>query len=376
MQESIMMMEVNHARWWIKPTIMLCSYGFFKDMKPSEAFLTPYLKGPHQNISSKALSDEVYPVSTYSYLIFLFLVLMTTEILRYKPLVVIEAMAYMATRIILIWGHGIFIMQVMQITYGLATATEIAYYSYIYALVEKEHFKKVTSYTRLTVLLGKAIGDLSGQLLYSTNNANLLQLNYVSAVSVGIALLLSLFLPKVSGSVFADEHNTFRRFSNAEDKKNTSEEIHRSDQVVQSQCFKFWNPIIRFLSKTLTVFKRSFSDKKLFQWSCFWALSMCGGLQTEDYVMNLWSTLQSGDNDVYNGAVFAAGTFASALCVFLFSLCTSFHLHDVAEVVVTLLTILQSILIFVMAYTSHVVVAYVMYVVFRASYAFTLTIAR
>ena len=371
-------MEGVHRSSWFKPTIVLCCYGFFKDMKPSEAFLSPYMMGPHQNISRKALSDEIYPVSTYSYLVFLFLVLMTTEILRYKPLVIIEALAYMTTRVILIWGHGIFIMQVMQITYGIATATEIAYYSYIYVLVEKEHFRKVTSYTRLTVLLGKAIGDLSGQLLLSTNNATLMQLNYVSAVSVGIALVFALLLPKISGSVFANQQITFRRFSNNED-PNIEDGAMCNDQlngVSKSPYFKCNNSIVSFFRKTLTVFKRAYSDKNLFQWSCFWAFSMCGGLQTEDYVMNLWSTLQSGDNSVYNGAVFAAGTFASALCVFLFSLCTILHSNVVAEIVVTILTILQSIMVFIMAYTNHLVVAYVMYVVFRASYAFTLTIAR
>ena len=376
---------------WIKPTIVLCSYGFFKDMKPSEAFLTPYLNSTYQNISRKDISDEIYPVSTYSYLVFLFVVLMSTDFLRYKPLVVMEALAYMATRVILIWGRGIFIMQVMQVTYGLATATEIAYYSYIYALVEKEHFRRVTSYTRLTVLLGKGVGDLSGQLLYSTGTANLMQLNYVSAVSVGVALVVSLFLPKVSGSVFARGNRAFRRFSNDDERKkedepsssvapnssNPNEETHDepSEQVSKCPCFECGEAISRYLRKIWTTFKCSYSDKKLLQWSCFWALSMCGGLQTEDYVMNLWSALQSGGGSVYNGAVLAAGTLASALCVFLFSLCT-FESNVFAEITIALLSIVQSIVVFVMAYTSHVVVAYVAYIVFRASYAFTLTVAR
>lgn len=34
------------VRWykhWIFATVMLCCYGFFKEFKPSEPFLTPYL---------------------------------------------------------------------------------------------------------------------------------------------------------------------------------------------------------------------------------------------------------------------------------------------------------------------------------------------
>uniref|UniRef100_A0A8D2PH22 Thiamine transporter 2 n=1 Tax=Zosterops lateralis melanops TaxID=1220523 RepID=A0A8D2PH22_ZOSLA len=40
---------------WAFPTLMLCLYGFFCMMKPSEPFLTPYLTGPDKNMTT----DEV-----------------------------------------------------------------------------------------------------------------------------------------------------------------------------------------------------------------------------------------------------------------------------------------------------------------------------
>ncbi len=40
------------------------------------------------------------------------------------------------------------ILQLMQVVYGVATSTEIAYYTYIYAKVEPKYFQRVTSFTR------------------------------------------------------------------------------------------------------------------------------------------------------------------------------------------------------------------------------------
>ena len=87
------------------PTFILCTYGFLKEMKPSEPFLTPYLNSSFKHIDQKALSDEVYPIATYANFVFLFLVFLATDVLRYKPLIVLESLAYLATRAILVWGE-------------------------------------------------------------------------------------------------------------------------------------------------------------------------------------------------------------------------------------------------------------------------------
>lgn len=48
------------VRWykhWIFATVMLCCYGFFKEFKPSEPFLNPYLTSDAKNFTK----DEVQP---------------------------------------------------------------------------------------------------------------------------------------------------------------------------------------------------------------------------------------------------------------------------------------------------------------------------
>ena len=46
---------VRWYRHWIFATVMLCCYGFFKEFKPSEPFLTPYLTSDTKNFTK----DEV-----------------------------------------------------------------------------------------------------------------------------------------------------------------------------------------------------------------------------------------------------------------------------------------------------------------------------
>lgn len=38
---------------WVLPTALLCIYGFFASLRPSEPFLTPYLLGPDKNLTER-----------------------------------------------------------------------------------------------------------------------------------------------------------------------------------------------------------------------------------------------------------------------------------------------------------------------------------
>ncbi|KFQ82024.1 Thiamine transporter 2, partial [Phaethon lepturus] len=68
---------------WIFPTLILCLYGFFYMMKPSEPFLTPYLTGPDKNLTIDEVTNQIFPVWTYSYLALLFPVFLITDYVRY-----------------------------------------------------------------------------------------------------------------------------------------------------------------------------------------------------------------------------------------------------------------------------------------------------
>ena len=36
---------------WRLLTVIVCAFGFFKDLRPSEAYLTPYLTGEWKNLT-------------------------------------------------------------------------------------------------------------------------------------------------------------------------------------------------------------------------------------------------------------------------------------------------------------------------------------
>ena len=118
------------------PLALLCFYGFFKEFRPSEPFLTEYLIDPRWgNINKNDLYSKVYPVYTYATFALVFPVFLFTDYVRYKPVIVLEGIAYIASWILLLWGEGVTSMQIMQLFYGIAVSTEVAYYTYIYAKV-------------------------------------------------------------------------------------------------------------------------------------------------------------------------------------------------------------------------------------------------
>ena len=53
----------------------------------------------------------------------------------------------------------------MQVAYGIATSTEVAYFTYIYARVPGQHYQKVTSFTRAALLIGRFLSGVLSQVL-------------------------------------------------------------------------------------------------------------------------------------------------------------------------------------------------------------------
>lgn len=59
-------------------------------------------------------------------------------------------------------------------------AAEIAYYTYMYAKVEKERYQKVTGHARASLLTGRFVASVIGQILVSFDLMDLRQLNFIS----------------------------------------------------------------------------------------------------------------------------------------------------------------------------------------------------
>ena len=267
-------------RLWIYSVIVLLLYGFFKELKPSEAFLTPYLTNSTggKNFSLDDVNDNVYPFWTYSYLVSAFFVFLFTDAARYNPIILIESAAYISTRFLLLWGMDITAMQLMQIAYGVATATEVGYYAYIYAAVPPEYHEKLTGPVRAVVLFGRSISSFIGQILFTTGCLDYYGLNYFSMASVSVSAVFALMLPwyfrcscKIDEDVVSFD---------------LQEPPHSRVRTCGQSIFKRFISLVKFYLRP-----------SLFKWSLWWAIAMCGVLQVGNYVQSLWKVILKESDD-------------------------------------------------------------------------------
>ncbi len=66
-------------RWTL---VLLCAYGFSKEIRPSEPYLTQYLTG-YKGLDEDDVYQKIYPVWPYSYFALLVPVFLLTDLLRY-----------------------------------------------------------------------------------------------------------------------------------------------------------------------------------------------------------------------------------------------------------------------------------------------------
>lgn len=79
----------------------------------------------------------------------------------------------------------------MEFCFGTVLSTEVAYYTYIYTKVGKEHYQAVTSYMRTSSLLGRCIGCFLGQLLFTNKMVD--KLCYIQLFGKSISFIYYCF---------------------------------------------------------------------------------------------------------------------------------------------------------------------------------------
>lgn len=148
------------------------------------------------------VTNQIFPVWTYSYLALLVPVFLLTDWLRYKPVIVFQCCALFGTNAMLLWLQGVGVMQAMQFIYAVVTACDVAYFSYIYSMVTLEHYLKATSYCRMAQLLGYTVGSLLGQVLVSFNLLTNHYILVLTLVLISVAMVTAVLLPMPKTSMF------------------------------------------------------------------------------------------------------------------------------------------------------------------------------
>ncbi|XP_069492581.1 thiamine transporter 1 [Ambystoma mexicanum] len=382
---------------WIMPTALLCLYGFFCNLRPSEPFLTPYLLGPDKNLTERQVFNEIYPVWTYSYLVLLFPVFLATDYLRYKPVIIMQGLSFIITWFMLLYVEGVLAIQFMEFFYGITTAAEVAYYSYIYSVVDHDMYQKVTSYCRTATLAGFTVGSVTGQLLVSLAGWSLFSLNVISLTCVSVAFATAWFLPMPQKSLFFHQRssghvNKAMRVVDGSD--DDLEEIEDSQTVRQWEEAESKIPlnsaacladekckmvhklnILKVLKILWQDFLQCYSSRPLLCWSVWWALSTCGYYQVVNYAQGLWEkVMPSQSSEIYNGSVEAVSTLLGAVAVFAVGY-IKITWSTWGELALSLFAFLIAAAVYVMDTVRNIWVCYACYVLFRSLYMLLITVA-
>ncbi|XP_066248538.1 thiamine transporter 1-like [Euwallacea similis] len=334
---------------WFLVSLLLCAFGFLKEIRPSEPFIYEFLIGPWRNVTDKQVNQQVYPAGIYSYLALLVVVFLITDLARYKPLIIFSGLSGIIVWSMLLWTTSLRDLLILEVFYGSFMACEVAYYTYIYAKVDRHYYQQVTSHTRAAILGGRAISGILGQLLVSFDVMDFRQLNYITLGALIAATFWSFFLPPVKKSIYFHQETT----------------LLLSKTKKTRQAF----------STMLQHFKHGYSNAYTVKWSIWWSLATCGFVQVQTYMQPLWSTIV-GDQEYtrYNGVVEAVLT----LMGFLGALIAGFlrvNWINWGEIVLSCCSLIQGALMVVSSQTDRIMVSYICYVVFGALFHFVITIA-
>lgn len=91
---------------WIVISLILCTFGFLKELRPSEPFVTDYIID-YKNVTAEEVIHIAFPISTYTSLGSLAVILLVTDFLRYKPIVILEGICHVLTWGILTFSTGL-----------------------------------------------------------------------------------------------------------------------------------------------------------------------------------------------------------------------------------------------------------------------------
>lgn len=350
---------------WLKISILLCVFGVLKEFRPSEPYVTKYLLSPPMNFTLDVVSNDIYPISIYTTMASLVIVFLLTDFLRYKPIIIFDGICAVIVFAMLIVVRSLFLVQVLEVFYGLFMAGEVAYYTYIYAKVDKSHYQEVSGHTRAAYLVGRAISGIVSQVYILFDESSYYRLNFFSLTGATMATIWACFLPPVSTSLY---------FSRAEpDQERGMLQVEGMQLQANESKFK---KCIRYLSSD---FYAAFSNIYVLKWMFWWALATCGYYQVLSYVQVLWEEILKENNitanSELNGAVEATYTLLSAGASYS---CGKFVLDwkIYGESILFICSLLIAILLFLMSQTNQILIAYGTYICYTVVYNGMITIAN
>ncbi|XP_062711743.1 thiamine transporter 1-like [Aedes albopictus] len=358
---------------WGKIAIVLSVFGFLKDFRPSDPFVVQFLNGSWHNISAEQINQQVFPVGTYSYGIQLVITFLITDYFRYKPLIILSGLAGVGYWGLFVWTKDLPWLQLAEVFYGTYKSADVAFWSYIYARVDRSCYQKITSYTKSSSQLGKFVGAVGAQVLLFYGLVDYLDLNYVSLAVQLCTTAFALFLPAAPKSIY------FNRSTKPIPSENNNVPADPTPPPVPLPITDD-KAIAKLTALELLWFhaKSAYSNFTVLRFSIWYAVASCIYYQTVLYVQVLWKTISNrATTDVihWNGAVEAVLTISGAAITFFAGFVPAKLLHvPNALLGLSMISFMQGGVLLISGLTRNLWVAYGAHIGYCILHAFTITL--
>uniref|UniRef100_A0A1I7VLP7 Thiamine transporter 2 n=1 Tax=Loa loa TaxID=7209 RepID=A0A1I7VLP7_LOALO len=279
---------------WHFLTALICFYGFIKEFKIGEPYIYLY-QSEALNLTREQLTNEIYPFAAYSYLLSLIPILLLTDLTLYKPTMLLEIVGQTIYRGILVFFPEVWAQKLGIMVFGTASASEIAFFSYIYSKSEKDQYQKLTSYSKAAVMSGRMISYLLAQTIILTGIGSY---RFLQCVGFGVpcfVVILAAFLPSVKWK------QVVIRLSDSNSKETV---VEQPDLPQTYGAYVHYH--LCLMRHSITCIYRIGAIRK---WSMWWALTTCMSLQVAQYAQALWGEVQYGATNSVNG--FAEATYTA-----------------------------------------------------------------
>jgi len=201
-----------------------------------------------------------------------------------------------------------FVFQLRQVVEAISTSSEVAYFTYMYAMVDHSHYMIVTSLTHAAIHTGRFFGSLTGQLLISAAGMHVHHLNYVTLGGVSLAFIASLFLPQAKRAIYFRSRQSVVATLHLKMEPGMSHSRHLAHAKELSWSSRLVNAGKTFHHDMWT----AYSNRYILRWSLWWALAMAVYFQVGLYVESLWRHIEHEKGEaIYNGAVDAGQALLS-----------------------------------------------------------------
>lgn len=264
-------------------------------------------------------------------------------------MIIFEAFALLATYLLLTLAPAKSLdwMIVMEVFYGLSSASSVAYYSYFYKVFKKEEYQSTTSLIRASILISHLISAGFGQLIVSFTEVPIIYLWYITIGFLALATFTSFLFP-------------------SDEEFKASKELTENNSSNSKNAFK----LALFEFKDAAV--KSFCNWETVMWALLWATLWSTLMGVQGFAPNLW--YESDSNKKYlNGLMDALGRGCGVVGALIPSSMNSF-LGRGLHFIITLSLIIIVCLILIQSLVQQEAVMYGSYILFVGMTNFANTI--